>query len=247
MYRISLLFVLLLVIGTGGRAQPNDLSSVKEYYKTQGAGSCMIPFQDTTGNISQIILIRHGEPDINRKGWRNRKEAIRFMEMYDRVNVLPFNLMPVCPDKVSGGKIYHSNIPRAVNTAERIFADRSDMISDARFREFERKVMPFFNIKMPLKVWMIGSRALWFLGANDTGIETYREARKRTKDNAAFLAEQAAQSHLVILVAHGVHNRYVAKYLKRAGWEMVKKGGNGYTSASVLAKRKSIFSAATSM
>lgn len=215
--------------------EPISIKALKDYYKTQEIDSCLQPYHDAS--VDQIILIRHGEPDILKTGWRNRKEAIQFMQLYDSVGVLTFSKLPVCPQDVLEDPVFYSNIPRAVKTAELIFADRSDMIVDGRFREFERKVMPFFNIKMPLNFWLVGSRVLWMLGFNDKGIETYKEARQRARGNARFLAEHTAQTHLIVVVAHGMLNRYMAKYLKKMGWSQVRKGGSSYTAVNILAKQ----------
>ncbi|UZR95394.1 histidine phosphatase family protein [Chondrinema litorale] len=213
-----------------------ELEGLREYYKNQSLDSCIIPYRDSTKIYNQIILIRHGQPDVSKKGWRNREGAKLFVKMYDSVGVLAFTPLPVCPEDFKENKVYHSNIPRAVNTASRIFADRYDMIENDRFREFERKIFPFFNIKMPLSVWLTVSRGLWFLGLNDKGIENFKEARKRAKSNAEFLAEEADKEQLVIVVAHGLHNKYVAKYLKRLGWDTVRKGGSSYTAVNILAR-----------
>ncbi|UII19471.1 histidine phosphatase family protein [Fulvivirga ligni] len=213
-----------------------SLKYVKDYYQKQSIDSCIVPFYDSTKNVDQIILIRHGQPDVTRGGWRNRDEAVIFTEVYDSVGVLSFKPMPLCPDNLRTDRVYYSNIPRARNTAERIFEDKYDMIEDARFREFERKVMPFFNIKMPLGWWLGNSRILWILGFNDKGIETFKEARQRAKENAHYLEQKADKEHLVILVAHGFHNKYVAKYLRKMGWVQVRKGGKHYTAVNILAR-----------
>lgn len=213
-----------------------DLDYVEDYYNKQSLDSCLVPFNDSTREVKQIILIRHGKPDIQRNGWRTREEAKDFIKAYDSVNVESFKPSPLCANEITTEKIYYSNLRRARSTAEQIFEDQNKMIEDARFREFERKIMCFFNIKLPLSFWLITSRGLWILGFNNKGIETFREARQRAKDNAAYLAKQADDHNLVILVAHAFHNKYVAKYLKKSGWAQVKKGGRKYTAVNILAK-----------
>lgn len=226
-----------MLLTTQGLAQNREeLEVLIEYYKNQSVDSCILPFHDATKQFNQIILIRHGQPDISKKGWRNREGAKSHVKMYDSVGVLAFSPLPVCPEGFKENMVLHSNIPRAVNTAFRIFADRNDLIENDRFREFERKIFPFFNIKMPLSIWLTVSRGLWFLGLNDKGIESFKEARKRAKENAKFLAKVSDKEELVIVVAHGLHNKYVAKYLRKMDWKTVRKGGNSYTAVNILAR-----------
>ncbi|MBL3657113.1 histidine phosphatase family protein [Fulvivirga sp. 2943] len=229
-------FILIISCFNGMAQKKVGLDYIEEYYKNQSLDSCVVPFYDSTRNVEQIILIRHGQPDVSRKGWKNREEAIIFTEVYDSVGVLSFKPMPLCPENLRTDSVYYSNIPRARNTAERIFEDRYDMIEDARFREFERKIMCFFNVKMPLSVWLTTSRILWLLGFNDKGIENFKEAKHRAKENAVYLEKKAEEQRLVILVAHGWHNKYVAKYLRKRGWEQVRKGGSKYTAMNILAR-----------
>ena len=42
---------------------------------------------DNNLRIDQIIIIRHGEPAMDKKGWKDRDEAIRYVKMYDSVGV----------------------------------------------------------------------------------------------------------------------------------------------------------------
>jgi hypothetical protein len=48
------------------------------------AGSYLV---DDFDALSQIILIRHGEPALDRTGWRKRQEAIEFIRAYDTVGI----------------------------------------------------------------------------------------------------------------------------------------------------------------
>lgn len=228
------LFVFFLLFNTG-IAQEYRLQELKQFYKNQNAEKPIILYQDTLSEILQVILIRHGEPDLNKKGWRNRKEAIQFMIRYDSALVIPFSKKPLAVDKIPIDTILHSSLPRAKNTAQTAFGDTKILIGKNCFIEFERKVLKWPNIKMPTSFWNNSSRALWFLGLNDKNIEPFRQAKKRANSNAHSLSTKANNETLVILVAHGLHNRYVKKYLKKAGWKLVYNSGHDYLSVKIMA------------
>ena len=206
---------------------------VKNYYRQQD--SCINLYDDTSARVMQIILIRHGEPDLEKRGCRNRDEAIRFIRAYDSAGVIPLASQPVCNPSVRASTIFHSTLPRARETAELAFGSSYNLEGREQFVEFGRKIMKFCNIPMPLKCWTTSSRLLWLLGMNDLGIESFRQARTRARENAAFLARRAVQDNQVVLVAHGLHNRYVKKYLKNLGWNVMYNGGKDYLSVQVLA------------
>ncbi len=217
-------------------AQSMDLKTVKNFYCEQAEDSCVKFYNDQSVNIDQVVLIRHGKPNLSKKGWFNRDKAKKYVHDYDSVPIIPFQQMPVCMQDIPTDTIYSSSIPRASSTAHLIFGDEYEIVEDYRFREFERKIMNFCNMKLPLGFWTTFSRGLWLMGLNDKGIESFRDAKKRTKENADLLIDQASSDHLVILVAHGFHNKYVIKYLKKRGWTMVRKGGRDYGAVNIMAK-----------
>ena len=233
---IGFLFVFLL-FNLSLTSQDDKIKSLKNYYKRQDKLACLTLFSDPAEDVRQIILIRHGEPDLDKKGWRNRHEAIQYMKDYDSVGVLPFPTGPICAEGLPVTKVHHSSIERAKSTAQLAYG-QYNLISSYEFREFGKKTMKFCNIKMPLKFWTAGSRILWLMGLNDKGIESFREAKARAQANANFLEIDATMEGPVILVAHGLHNKYVKKYLKRMGWKKVKDNGSGYLSVKIMARKK---------
>ena len=230
---VAIVFLTVPVFTSQGQEWAREL---RAFYTE--SDSCVTIFRDPDRAISQIILVRHAEPDLDKKGWRNRKEAIHYFREYDSSGVIPFPDAPICTGTLVDPVIYSSALPRAAQTAYGTFNNGFKIKENDRFREFERKVMKFCNVKMPLKCWTVNSRLLWFLGMNDKGIERFRMAKERARGNAAFLVEESSRHEQVVLVAHGLHNRYVMKYLKKQGWKVVLDQGNGYLSVKILARRE---------
>ncbi|MCD4695724.1 MAG: hypothetical protein K8S16_05725, partial [Bacteroidales bacterium] len=88
---------------------------------------------------------------------------------------------------------------------------------------------------MPTHCWTTSHRILWLPGFNAKNLASFRDAKSRAPTNAASLASRARKDGLVILVAHGLHNKYVKKYLRKSGWKLVYNNGNGYLSVKVMA------------
>lgn len=187
-------------------------------------------------SLNQIILLRHGEPALNKKGWRKRKEAIRFVAQYDSVNVYPPEYAPINLTGSEIDVIFTSTLNRSISTAEQLFPEYEHQIAKPIFREFERKVFSFFNIKLPLKWWTTGSRVFWLMGLNKKGIESFSEAKQRAQEAAVLLENNAYENGKTLLVSHGLLNHYLVKYLKKNGWTEVFDGGKGYLSQKVLVR-----------
>lgn len=234
--------LLLIHLCTQASAQ---IKEIKAYYsqadKEAGQGGITfiqpeMQLVDHYEHLQQIILIRHGEPALKKSGWFNREEAKQFIRDYDSVGVEPISYLPVLIQERDLQVIHTSTLNRAMHTARLVFGDNISYQEQALFREFERKIIGFPNVKMPLKIWLNSSRILWLLGGNDQNIESFREARERAEQGSMRLSEYAIKERKVALVAHGFLNRYLIKKLKKAGWHLVRKGGSGYLAASLLVK-----------
>jgi len=243
--RVLLLTIILLNVSIIS-AQKLDIKKIKRFYKAleqrqEGRTSFIqssMNLLEQPQNISQIMLIRHGVPAISREGRFNRKEAQKFIRAYDSVGVFPLAHQPVHLEEGEVEIIYTSNINRAIHTAQLIFGEQYNFVQWKQFAEFQRKIMAFPNMKMPLGFWLVNSRLLWVLGFNDKGIENFKTAKQRAKDGASFLEAQAMQQDKAILVAHGFYNKYLRKYLKKRGWYLIKSGGQEHLGTSLLIKAK---------
>jgi len=218
--------------------QENILREIKEIQTSNFKnGGCLqfihqedLPSSDLE-NLQQVIIIRHGEPALNKKGWKNRKEAIRFTEMYDSVGVYDFDVKPVCLVDSDVKVVYTSKLPRANNTAQKTVDDEFIIESYGFFNEFQRKVMCFPNIKMPRKFWSITSGMLWIIGFNHKNIETFTEAKNRSRMAAYFLDNKAENHGKAILFSHAFLNRYINKYMKKLGYKSLNLNGKKYLGA----------------
>ena len=191
---------------------------------------------DDYAHLSQIILIRHGKPTLKHRGWKKRDEVMQYVIAYDSVGVYPPQVIPLslAPEELT--IIHTSSLNRSISTAQQVFGLEELLQPDTLFREFERKIFAFPNLKLPTRLWLTGSRILWFLGLNDKGIESRAVAKTRAQKAAGVLEEDAIKQGKTLLVAHGLLNRYLEKYLNRRGWKTVYDGGNGYFSQKMLVR-----------
>ena len=193
---------------------------------------------DKYDTLLQIILIRHGEPAFNKKGWRNRDEAIEYIKKYDAVGVYHFDHKPVCFREDEPTLVFTSKLPRAIDTADKTFGKAYQIKSKSLFNEFERKVIKFPNLKLPGKFWSVTSRVIWILGFNHKGIESFSEARARSREAAIFLDQNTQKYAKTILFSHGFLNRYIKKELKKSGYKVIDMDGQKYLGAYYFYKVK---------
>ncbi len=186
----------------------------------------------------QIMLVRHGKPELSREDWFTRKEAEAFIRAYDSVGIYHYEGSPLTLESNDVKQFYTSKLRRAIHTAELISEEKVPIVQNELFNEFQRKIISFPNIKMPLGFWLVCSRGFWVMGLNRKGIESFGQAKKRAKLGAKTLEGYAKEEKRTILVAHGFLNKYLRKYLKKRGWVLIKTGGQKHLGVSLLVKKE---------
>nr|WP_262896449.1 histidine phosphatase family protein [Adhaeribacter terrigena] len=137
-------------------------------------------------------------------------------------------------------KVYCSTLPRARQTARLLYGEEIELVENADFNEFQRKIFQLPLFKFPIEVWLTAARFSWLLGLNSRGIETFRQARKRAMRCAETLAGYAETEEEVVLVAHGFLNAFIRQALKKLGWRIVRHDGNSYLGVTQLVKPHSL-------
>ncbi|MCC9166193.1 histidine phosphatase family protein [Pontibacter harenae] len=184
----------------------------------------------------RIFLIRHARPLANKKGFFSASDAQQFIVDYDAAAVEEFILENEAIPFKEIRKVYCSTLNRSQLTAKAIFGDGIEMVKDHSFREFERRIFSFPLLKLPVKLWLVSARLLWFLGFNSKDIETFKQARQRAKAGAVILAAEATENKVAVLVAHGLLNKFIERELRKMGWQLTLNGGRGFVSVNVLSR-----------
>ena len=183
----------------------------------------------------QIILIRHGNPEINKNGWFSYKAARNYIIAYDTVGVKPFSDTPVILDTNEEVKIFSSSLFRAYDTAVKIFGDDYPICVDSIFIEFRREITPL-PLALPIRGWTGISRFFWMIGLHSNDIPGFRSEKSRAVMDAGLLEKAAMEKRKVVLVGHGLLNKYIVRELKNKGWDHSFQGGSDYLAVQVLTK-----------
>lgn len=83
------------------------------------------------------------------------------------------------------------------------------------------------SLSLPVGVWVVLLRVMWLFGFSKNG-ESFKQAKKRARLAADKLIALAEVHQDVLLVGHGFFNHFIAKELKKRGWQMSSKPSNGY-------------------
>lgn len=173
-----------------------------------------------------IFLIRHAKVIIDRPLFCTSKKAEELLLKYNTQPIENFDPMPVkAKIDVEDYEVYTSRLPRAIETSNRIF-QLDSFHQNAVFNEYSMRMIDVPLIPLPYKFWSGISRGFWYLHLNNDG-ESRKEAKDRMRMATDYLIALTKKNKSSVLVAHGLLIRDMRKELKRRGWKMIFKNGNG--------------------
>lgn len=176
-----------------------------------------------------IVIVRHGEPDLDRKvriTWREYRE---WWAQYDAAGLKGGQAPPpsLCELAKDADIVFASTLPRAGETAAAV-APGKEIVRDPVFVEAPLPPPQIWGKRKPRR-WGVYARISWWLGASQ-GMESRKEAEQRAEAAAATVAAQALRGRNVVLCAHGWFNRMMRPVLLSWGWKCVYDGGDTYWS-----------------
>jgi broad specificity phosphatase PhoE len=119
-----------------------------------------------------------------------------------------------------------SDLPRSIESATALGVLNIDLV-DSIFREAD---MPYANWRYPkltVFTWGIIFRVLWYLGYSHRA-EPITSVKQRA-DTAAVKLKKIADEHgSVMLIGHGIINRFLARRLRKKGWSGPNNPGYNY-------------------
>jgi len=167
----------------------------------------------------KICLVRHGKPapvpgkSVNAEGFG------RWLREFDAAGLDSWERPPkdmvhkVCDCRA----VVTSPLERAHSSARLLFPGRSVLV-EASLREFGLPSAPLPLVRLQPGTWVALCRALWFAGYS-RGAENITDARARAAKGAELLVRLAAHNDSVAFVGHGLINTFLARELKRLGWQ----------------------------
>jgi hypothetical protein len=176
----------------------------------------------------QITILRHGRPEFD---WGRNVKGYEFRcleKAYDSAGIIgnpPEELLNLT-DQHNFVVCSGSDLPRSLQSARAIGATTVHLSSPI-FREMNIPYFENVSIKLPINLWVVILRGLWFLGFS-RNTESISAAKFRAKSASKKLIELAAKHHSVLLVGHGFLNHYVAKELLANNWMGPSNPGRKY-------------------
>lgn len=178
----------------------------------------------------EIILMRHGQPDLASVARVSPQGMQRWIADYDQSAITDQPAPQASADLAARARIIvSSNAPRALTSVAAL--GREPDLIDALFCEAQlphgRWPLPRLS---PFK-WAFVLRMLWLCGAHGQ-VESARAATTRAQAAAQQL-QSLADNGSVLLLGHGFMNRMIARDLQARGWQRHTNSGSGYWSAAV--------------
>ncbi len=174
----------------------------------------------------RITLLRHGKPAFELKGNIRGGDLGGIARSYDLSGIVDTPPSETVTVVQGASFVVCSHLKRSLESAKALgFSEVR--VTDKLFGE---TAIPHFTggaIPLPVSVWVVVLRLMWLLGFSRNG-ESLSNARRRANQAAARLVELAEEHQDVLLVGHGLMNHFIAKELRKCGWQGPSRLARGY-------------------
>jgi broad specificity phosphatase PhoE len=164
----------------------------------------------------EVVLARHGRPRIGDVSPITGRELGVWLRHYDACGI-DRDIPP--PDALrqlaaSAGRVLSSDLRRSIESAS-CLSGRAAI--DPQLREAGLPDRIGIPIRLHPGICVALARVAWWLDWS-TSAETVGEARQRADRATDRLCQLAYEHRSVLVVGHGMFNRFVAKCLRQRGW-----------------------------
>jgi broad specificity phosphatase PhoE len=163
----------------------------------------------------RIVLLRHGRPRFDHRGWIVSRDMAAWIERYDQAGVADEATPDALAVAAGAGCIVASTLARSEQSAH-LLARGRDVLREPVFCEAGLPYAEWRLPRLPYRVWLTAYRISWLLGFKARA-ESLSEAKVRAQEAAARLVALGRQHGSVLLVGHGVMNRLIAQALLSGG------------------------------
>ena len=166
-----------------------------------------------------ILLIRHGEPDVDWLVRLSRSEFYRWTASYDTAPLLSGSSPPASTrEKVDSDDIVLvSELRRSQESSAVLYPDQPVKFTHIEFNELPLIDPPLPWLKFTPFWWVVIARALRFAGygRHQSG---RGGSRIRASVACGLLCQYASPGQRAVLIGHGAMNRMIGDELARRGW-----------------------------
>ncbi len=172
--------------------------------------------------MQKIILLRHGEVDIDTNKNISASQFKEWITKYNNANIkVEFSSKKEVENILNEADILvSSSLKRAVQSME--LFDKTAFEVNTVFDEAELPCANWSLLKLKPKSWLIIFRILWFFGYS-TNSESYKMFKSRVRRATKRLIDLSKEHKTVILIGHGVINNFIRKELLLAKYDEEKK------------------------
>jgi hypothetical protein len=192
----------------------------------------------------RITLIRHGMPEAHYK-YANRKilkgsDLIDFIKDWNNCGLSPENKIPEkLKEIIRESDIFiSSGLKRSIDSLRLsgvIEIDSQELLNEADLPHGF-----LLNLKLPVIIWGILIRLLWFYGLKKNS-ESYKEFKTRVKEAYNYTITRTMEADSIVVMGHGFINMHLKRELKRNSWNhCFNYGGHGYWSFDIFEKLEEI-------
>ena len=184
----------------------------------------------------EIVLARHGKPLLPDTTPIPGHELGEWVRRYDRAGITREVAPPERVRQLAGsvGCVVASDLPRSIESAAWLVSAHNVRI-EPELREACLPESIGVSVRLPPAAWVVLARAAWWLDWCRSP-ETVATTRERAGRAAGRLSALAREYGSVLVVGHGMFNRFIAAHLLTRGWRGPRALPTAYWATATFAR-----------
>jgi broad specificity phosphatase PhoE len=169
---------------------------------------------------ADILLIRHGEPDVD---WTVSVDVAMFEQWTRSYDLAPLQDTSQPPAEVrhfaaEASRLFCSTLARSLESCSLAAGEARSAESSPLFNEVKLVMPPLRSLRISPSRWVTMAGIFWRFGYS-RGVESRSAVRSRAEAGAELLVTAALREQApVVLFGHGAINRFLMAALQRQGW-----------------------------
>jgi broad specificity phosphatase PhoE len=166
----------------------------------------------------EIVLVRHGEPAPSTRSPITGRDIGRFARAYNALGLSKTSLPPAETQELAALSpcVVCSDLRRSIESAQYLAPGR-DIEIDPELREASLPDSLDIPLTLPPGAWLVIARVAWWLNVGRAA-DSLAQTRVRASLATDRLCARADLRGSVLVVGHGMFNRFIAAELKRRRW-----------------------------
>ena len=175
----------------------------------------------------EIVLGRHGKPQVDRAQWIAARTLEHWIAKFNNGGILSGQIPQSTSLAAARCKVIVASPLRRSYQSAQLLVTSQLLVTEELIREADMPHLSWWFPVLPIAAWLLMFRTAWYCGYSPNA-ESHSEASMRANVAANRLIDIACSHGSIFVVGHGIMTTLIAYRLRQKGWSGPRRPANRY-------------------